>query len=275
MVLPFPSVGATENIILSAVTLRGTTTIINAAREPEIEDLCRFLNSAGAKISGALTPVIEIEGVEKLTSTEHTVIPDRILAATLMSASAVTGSELEIDDVCLSHLVPVLPIFYSAGCKLYLDKNKVAVKPPKRLKRVKNIETRPYPGFPTDCQAPICAMLSIAHGVSIINETIFENRYMHVPQLQRFGADINVRDRIAVINGVKSLHSADACCTDLRGGAAVVLAALSADGISNIKSIEHIDRGYENIELLLRKLGADVTRMDDEKEKGKANKISA
>lgn len=266
IVLPFPSVGATENIILSSVFLEGRTTIVNAAREPEIDDLCIFLNSAGAKISGFSTPVIEIEGVKRLSSVEHTVIPDRILASTLMCIAGATGSELRINRINPLHLAPVFPVFDEAGNELYIEKSSLFIKPPKRLKRVKKIETQPYPGFPTDCQAPLMAMLSLAKGASIINETIFENRFKHVPQLMRFGTDIEVKDRTAVINGVKRLHCAKAKSTDLRGGAALVVAALAAEGESIITDIEHIDRGYENIEELLSFAGASIERLNDEKE---------
>mgnify|MGYP002852076373 CR=1 FL=1 len=270
--LAFPSVGATENLILSSVLLEGNTRIINAAREPEIVDLCDFLVSAGAKISGAGNTVIEIEGARELHSVEHTVIPDRILASTLMSASAITSGEIRLNKVRLSHLLPVFPVFEEAGCRLYADKASLTIKPPKRLRRVRLIETRPYPGFPTDSQATACAMLSVAGGTSLIHETIFENRQKHVRELNRFGADIAVHDNYAVINGVKSLHGASASCTDLRGGAAVVLAALKAEGKSSIYSINHIDRGYECFENQLSILGADVKRINNEKESEKQTK---
>ncbi|MFR5876623.1 MAG: UDP-N-acetylglucosamine 1-carboxyvinyltransferase [Eubacterium sp.] len=268
IVLPFPSVGATENIILAAVLTKGKTTIINAAREPEIVDLANYLNKAGAKIFGASTPVIEIEGVEELGSVEHTVIPDRILATTLMSASAITSSELILKKVNPAHLMPILPVFDEMGCKLFVDRNALKIKAPKRLKRVKKIETQPYPGFPTDCQAPVMAALTTAKGTSVINETIFESRFKHISQLCRFGADIEVNDRVAIVNGTCDIHSAGAVCTDLRGGAAVVIEALAANGVSTIKNIEHIDRGYESIEKQLSSIGADIKRINYE-EKGK------
>lgn len=266
VVLPFPSVGATENIILGSVFIEGKTTIINAAQEPEITDLIDFLNSAGAKISGASTPVIEITGVKELNGSEHSIIPDRILATTLMCASAITGSQIKLNKIKASHLSPVLPVFDEMGCALWLGDNAISIKPPKRLKRVKLIQTSPYPGFPTDCQAPVMAVLSIARGTSVINESIFESRFKHISQLNRFGTDIIVKDRAAIINGVNSVHCADAACTDLRGGAALVLIAMAAEGVSNISSIEHIDRGYEKIENQLSKLGADIKRITYEKE---------
>lgn len=260
-VLPFPSVGATENIILASVFLDGKTTIINAAREPEIADLIAFLNSAGARIRGALTPVIEIEGVSSLHSCEHSVIPDRILASTMMSASAITGGDVELNRINPSHIMPIVPIFDEMGCKLHLDKSSIRITSPQRLNCVKRIETMPYPGFPTDSQAPIMSALTVACGTSVIKETIFESRFKHVAELSIFGADIVVNDRLALINGVQDVHPANASCTDLRGGAAVVIEALRADGVSHINNIYHIDRGYENIEHQLSQLGADIKRI--------------
>ena len=264
IVLSFPSVGATENAILACVFLKGKTTIINAAREPEIEDLADFLNSAGAKISGASTPIIEITGVNELHNVEHTVIPDRILASTYMSAAAITSSELVIKNVNHRHLAPVLPVFYEMGCKLRLADNSIMIKPPHRLNSVKKIETGAFPCFPTDSQAPVMAALTVANGSSVIKENIFENRFKHIPQLLRFGADITALSKIAVVNGVKSLYAADAVCTDLRGGAAIVIEALAAQGVSRIKNIEHIDRGYEPIEQSLASIGAGIKRIKDE-----------
>lgn len=266
IVLPFPSVGATENIILASVFAKGKTVIVNPAKEPEIEDLVAFLNKAGAKISGASTPVIEIEGVDSLHSVEHTIIPDRILATTLMCASAITSSELRINKINISHLKPVYPVFEEMGCELYLDYKALTIKPPKRLRRVKKINTLPYPGFPTDCQSPVMSALTVARGTSVINETIFEERFKHISQLNRFGADIITNDKTAIITGVKRLHSADVVCTDLRGGAAVVIEALSAEGTSIVKNISHIDRGYENIEKQLSLIGADIKRLKNEEE---------
>ncbi|MBR2100074.1 MAG: UDP-N-acetylglucosamine 1-carboxyvinyltransferase [Eubacterium sp.] len=265
IVLPIPSVGATENAILASVLLRGKTTIINAAREPEIEDLANFLNSAGAKISGASTPVIEITGVESLHSTEHTVIFDRILASTYLSAAAITKSELMIKNVNHIHIAPNLPPFYEMGCKLYPGDNSIGIKPPRKLRRVKKTETGAFPGFPTDSQAPLMAALTVASGSSIIKENIFENRFKHISQLERFGADITALDsRVAIVNGVKELYGAEASCTDLRGGAAIVIEALAAQGVSVIKNIEHIDRGYESIEESLSSIGARIKRIKDE-----------
>ncbi len=266
IVLPFPSVGATENIILASVLAKGTTTIINSAREPEIEDLANFLNKAGANIKGAGTTTITVCGVQRLNSVEHCVIPDRILATTMMSASAITNSPLVLSNICVSHLAPVIPVFDEMGCKISVDNNSLKINPSPRLKRVHRIKTMPYPGFPTDCQAPVMAALTMSKGTSIINETIFESRYKHISQLNRFGADISIHDKIAVINGVKSLHSTSAYCTDLRGGAAAVIAALCAQGESKVYDIHHIDRGYEKIENQLSAIGADIKRIKDEKQ---------
>ena len=269
IILTFPSVGATENIIIASVLAKGRTTIINAAREPEISDLAAFLNSCGARIFGAGEGTVEIEGVESLSPCEHTVIPDRIETATYMCAAALNANELMVKNVRIRHLYPVLPVFSEMGCKLGFDDDSVKISSPKRLKRVKHIKTAPYPGFPTDCQAIVMAALLKSYGVSVISESIFEGRFKHISELNRFGADIAVNDRSAIINGVKSLYGANVYCTDLRGGAAMVIAALAAEGKSSIRDIYHIDRGYEKIEENLALIGADVKRVSDEKEENK------
>lgn len=266
IVLPFPSVGATENIILASVLLDDKTTIINAAQEPEIEDLASFLNSAGAKIVGASTPIIEIYGTKSLHGCEHTIIPDRILATTMMSACASTGGRIALNRVCNSHIMPTLPVFEEMGCDIIMKNDSLVINAPKKLNRVSQIETMAYPGFPTDCQSPVMAALTKARGTSIIKETIFENRFMHTEQLKRFGADISVNERFAIINGVDTLYGTKAKCTDLRGGAAVVISALGSKGKSVITDIEHLDRGYESIENQLSSLGADIKRICYEKE---------
>ncbi len=278
IILPFASVGATENIIIASAISKGKTTIINPAREPEICDLAEFLNKCGARIYGAGETTIEIEGVDSLTPCEHRIIPDRILASTYMSACAATGSEIVIKDVRPTHLSPVFPVFNEMGCRLYLNHNELKVVAPKRLRRVKMIKTMPYPAFPTDSQSPVTAALSVARGTSVIKENIFENRFRFVRELNRFGADIDINDQMAVINGVKELHGANVFATDLRGGAALVIAGLVAEGQSTIHSIEHIDRGYEKLESNLKQLGADIKRMQDEEiskdketEEGKQN----
>lgn len=261
IILTFPSVGATENIMISSVLAKGKTTIINAAREPEISDLAAFLNSCGAKIFGAGEGTIEIEGVEALHPTAHRIIPDRIVAATYMSIAAINCKELVIKDIKANHLSPVFPVFMDMGCKLYVDSGNLKIVSPKRIKHVKNINTMPYPGFPTDCQAIVMAALTKAKGTTVIKESIFESRYKHISELNRFGADITVNDRIAVVNGVKNLYGANVFCTDLRGGAALVVAGLSAEGITSIGDIYHIDRGYESIEESLKLIGADISRV--------------
>lgn len=264
--LPYPSVGATENLVMAAVLLDGETTITNAACEPEIMDLCAFLSSAGANIDGAGTPVIHITGVKALHKTEHTVIPDRIAAATMMAATAITGSELVVRSINHTHLKSVYPVFTAAGCRLYLACRELKIVAPQRLKSVSNIITKPYPAFPTDCQALVCAMLTVAKGTSDVTETVFENRFMYAKQLNRFGADVRVNRNKAVIKGVKTLSAADTVCTDLRGGAAVVIAALAAQGVSTVRQINHLDRGYECIEKQFSAVGADIVRKNDEKE---------
>ncbi|MCC8073079.1 MAG: UDP-N-acetylglucosamine 1-carboxyvinyltransferase [Clostridiales bacterium] len=266
IILPIPSVGATENIIIAAAVSKGRTTIINPAREPEISDLAGFLNNCGARIFGAGETTIEIEGVERLTPCEYTIIPDRILASTYMSACAITGGEIVIEDVLPTHLSPIFPAFNEMGCKLYLSGNILKICAPKHLKRVRSIKTMPYPGFPTDSQSPIVAALSVAKGTSVIKETVFENRFRYVSELRRFGADIDINEQLAVINGVKKLHSANVNATDLRGGAALVVAALAAEGESTVNYVNHIDRGYENLELALSSLGGAVKRIYNEKD---------
>ena len=261
IVLPFPSVGATENIILASVFIKGKTTIINSAREPEIVDLVDFLNKAGAKISGASTPTIVIEGVENLHSVEHTVIPDRILASTMICACMACSGKIKLDDIDIFHLMPTKAVFEQMGCRFDVFRKSLVATAPKIINKVGMIETSAHPGFPTDCQAPVMAALTMANGTSIIKENIFENRFKHVEQLRLFGADISVNDRFAIINGVDSLHCADAKCTDLRGGAAVVISALASDGKSTVRDIKHIDRGYESIEKQLLQLGADIKRV--------------
>lgn len=267
IILPFPSVGATENIIIASAISKGKTIIVNPAREPEICDLASFLNHCGAKIYGAGESTVIIEGVESLNSCEYTIIPDRIIASTYMALSAAVRSPLTIKNVVSSHLSPVMPVFSEMGCELYLSKNELRIVPPKRLKRVRSIKTMPYPGFPTDSQSPIAAALCTARGTSIIHETVFENRFRYAAELNRFGADIEIKENIAVINGKKTLHAANVNATDLRGGAALVIAALSAQGESTISSIKHIDRGYNHLEAALTSIGADIKRIKYEKTK--------
>lgn len=264
--LSFPSVGATENIILAATLAKGTTIISNAAREPEISDLADFLNRSGAKIRGAGDSTVIIEGVNKLTPAEHTVIPDRIVASTYMIGTAMTGGKITINDIVPSHIAPIIQPLREAGCIIEVNKKQVILESPKTLKRIRMIRTMPHPGFPTDVQAQIMALTTIADGTSVIVENIFESRFKHIGELLRFGAKIHVEGRMAVIEGVRNLNGANVRATDLRGGSAMILAGLTAKGTTEITDIYHIDRGYENPEKVLENLGADIKRVNtDEK----------
>lgn len=267
IILPFPSVGATENIIIASVMAKGRTTIINAAREPEISDLADFLNHCGARIYGAGEGTIEIEGVSSLHPAQHDVIPDRIVVSTYMAAAAITGSTVTVNNVVPTHVAPVFPAFNQMGCRIYLSASSLKLEAPHRLKRISTIKTMPYPGFPTDSQPIIAAVLCKAKGTSVIQENIFENRFRYISELKRFGTDIEVNDNLAVINGVKEFHAANVNATDLRGGAALVIASLAADGISRVNCVNYIDRGYENIEKSLSQIGADIKRITYEKQK--------
>ncbi len=258
--LPFPSVGATENIMLATVLGNTKTLIHNAAREPEIIELQNFLNKCGADISGAGENCIIINAVKKLHGCEHSILPDRIEASTYMSFAAATGSSLTIKNICNEHIEPVVFAFREAGCDMNFKENELTICAPKRLKRIMHIKTLVYPGFPTDSGMPIIAMSCIAEGTTIFEETIFQNRYNATAELNKMGANIKIYDRIAVIEGVKSFYGADVEATDLRGGAALVCAGLAAQGTTNITQLQHIDRGYENIEHNLSLLGADIKR---------------
>ncbi|MBQ8575981.1 MAG: UDP-N-acetylglucosamine 1-carboxyvinyltransferase [Clostridia bacterium] len=260
--LSFPSVGATENIILASVKASGVTTIINAAREPEIVDLAMFLNSCGARISGAGDSTIVIEGVERLHSVQYAIMPDRIVACTYMAAAAVTSSSIIIDEVIPSHLVPVFSCFEQTGCRIETAGNKIRITSPQRLRAPETIRTMPYPGFPTDCQAIMMSVASVADGITLINENIFENRFKHVAELNRMGADIRVHDKVAVVNGVSRLQGTRVHSTDLRAGAALVLAGLCADGVTTVDSICYIDRGYDSLAKNLSSMGAKIKRKD-------------
>lgn len=256
--LSFPSVGATENIILAAVCASGKTVIHNAAREPEISDLADFLNRAGARITGCGSDTVEIIGVKKLSGAEHTIIPDRIVAATYLCAAAATGGEITLNGVMPAHMIPVLSVLREAGCEIETRGRALSLSAPERLKRVPTVRTLVHPGFPTDAGPCVIAMLSRAEGTSVFVENIFENRYRYIDELNRFGAHIKTEGRVAVIEGVERLAGAGCSCTDLRGGAALVVAALSAEGESHIGSISHILRGYDDIAGVLSTLGADI-----------------
>ena len=258
--LPFPSVGATENIILAAITADGQTVIHNAACEPEIADLCDYLNKCGAKIAGAGSSNITIDGVAWLHGCEHTIIPDRIEAATYMAAAAITGSKITLQSIIPEHIKPVLFAFREAGCSFDFDTDSMTIYSPKRLNRVKTVRTLVYPGFPTDALSPFMAMMTVANGTSIFIETIFHNRFKQLGALCSMGANIKTEGRVAVVEGVCSLYSSCVTATDLRGGASLIIAALKADGVTKIEGINHIDRGYEDIEGTLCGLGASVIR---------------
>jgi len=256
--LSFPSVGATENIMLAASIGNGITIIHNAAKEPEISDLADFLNGAGAKISGAGSDTIEIIGVKKLYGYEHTIIPDRIITATYLSATAICGGDVELKNVSPAHLICVLDLFNKCGNTIYVKDKTIRIKSYGRLKRIPTLRTLVYPGFPTDSGPPVLAMLCKASGTTVFIENIFENRFKYIDELKRFGAKIKTEGKVAVIEGVKELTGASVCCTDLRGGAALVVAGLAAKGKTVIDDIYHIKRGYEDIVRDLRKLGANI-----------------
>lgn len=256
--LVFPSVGATENIILAAVLASGETVIHGAAKEPEISDLADFLNSAGAKISGCGSDTVRIVGVGKLGGTEHTVIPDRIVTATYMACAAVTGGEITLNEVMPPHIVSILWFFRESGCDIKINGKSITVKAPEKIKRVSTVRSLVYPGFPTDAGPIAVALMSVADGTSVFVENIFENRFRYIDELKRFGAKIKTEGKAAVIEGVGRLSAADCKATDLRGGAALIIAALCADGTSKIGEIHHIERGYENITGTLSALGADI-----------------
>lgn len=260
IVLTFPSVGATENILLAAVTAEGTTEIINAAREPEIGDLCAFLNACGARISLGREGKITVEGVERLQGCRFSVMPDRIEAATYMAAVAVTSGAVRLTNVQPETVMPVFSAFEEAGCSLTVAENEILLRSPAVLRGMKEIRTMPYPGFPTDAQAPVMAMAAVAEGNTLLVETIFENRFKYVGELNRMGAHIRVLGRMAVAQGVPRLFGAEMACTDLRGGAAMVVAALAAEGYSQISAVQHIDRGYQDLVECLRGLGAVISR---------------
>ena len=255
--LDFPSVGATENIILAACLAEGITILTNAAKEPEIEDLVKFLNKAGAKIKGAGTDRIEIAGVKKLTEISYDIMPDRIEAGTYLVAGAITGGNVRITNANPMHIEPILNKLEEANCILEIGKDYVQIKAPRRIKSV-DIKTMPYPGFPTDMQSIFGALLSTAKGTSIITENIFENRYKYVQELNRMGARINVEGRTAIIKGTKRIQGANVVASDLRGGVALIIEALAAKGVTQVDNVHYILRGYDNIEEKLKKLGAKI-----------------
>lgn len=259
--LDFPSVGATENIMLAAVKAEGTTVITNAAREPEIYDLACFLNMAGARIRGAGSSVIVIEGVQELHGVEYRIMPDRIVAQTYLIAAMMTGGEMHLKDAEAAHMRAALSALTEMGADIRIGKREVDLRSTGKINSIHILRTMPYPGFPTDIQSPFMALASIADGTSVFVENIFENRFRHVGELSRMGADIKVEGRSAVVRGVKQLCGANVEACELRGGAALVLAALAAEGRSTVSGTEYIDRGYEDIEGRLALCGARIRRV--------------
>lgn len=258
--LEFPSVGATENLVMAGAMARGVTVIENAAREPEITDLAELLNGMGARISGAGTPVINIEGVGSLSGVEHSVVGDRIEAGTFLIAGALTGGPVTVAGFEPAHLEVVLVKLRDAGCEVDVRERRVTIRRDGAVRSV-DIQTLPYPGFPTDMQAQMMALMAVSEGSSIITENVFENRFMFADELMRMGADVRIEGHHALVKGVERLSGAPVRGTDLRGGAALVLAGLVADGETSVSEVHHIDRGYERFVEKLVALGADVRRV--------------
>lgn len=261
MTLPLPSVGATENIMLAAVLGSGETVIRNAAREPEISDLAGFLNACGAKISGQGSSTVTVKGVGRLHGAEYSVMPDRIVAATYMGAAAITGGEVMLKGVRPADMYSTTAVFEQAGAAVYPYSDRIYISAKRPLKAVKTLRTAPYPGFATDCQPIVMAVLTKARGTSMIVENIFENRFRAAPELRRLGADIKAEGKVAVIEGVPRLSGAALVATDLRAGAALVLGGLAAEGVTTVSNLGYIDRGYESLETSLRSLGARIRRI--------------
>jgi len=261
--LSFPSVGATENLMIAATTAKGTTIIKNAAKEPEIICLADFLNFAGAKIEGAGTDTVRIEGVKKLSSSRITVIPDRIVASTYISAVCSATGDICLNDVDVTHLDAVLSVFGEAGCTFYKDNNSLRVKCDKRPNGISIVRALPYPAFPTDSGPLLISSLIKSIGTTVFTENIFENRYRYIDELIRLGADIKTMGKTAIITGVEETHGASCVCTDLRGGGALVVAGLGATGITKISKTSYIKRGYEDIVSDLKYLGADIKEVEN------------
>lgn len=261
--LDFPSVGATENLILAGVMAKGRTVIRNVAKEPEIVDLQNFLNQMGASVKGAGTDTIKIEGknIHDLKPVdEYKIIPDRIAAGTYLVAAAITRGEIELDNIIIEHLEPVLAKLREMGCKINHINGSLRLDAKTELKSLDSLRTLPYPGFPTDMQAPMMALLSTVKGTSIITETVFENRFKHAEELKRMGAQIAINGNTAIIKGVNKLTGAIVEAKDLRAGAALVIAALAADGKTIVEGVSHIKRGYEELDSNLNLLGADIIK---------------
>ena len=261
IVLDFPSVGATENIMLAAVKAEGRTILRNAAKEPEIVDLQRFLNAMGAKVQGAGTADVVIDGVERLHGVDYTPMEDRIEAGTFLIATAVCGGEIEMSGVFAQNLAALLHKLRENGCKVYIKNDKIVLESKGRLKSGDLVETSPFPGFPTDLQAQYTALSCLAKGSTLVVENLFETRFKYAGELKRMGADITVRGRTAIVRGVRSLQGAPVTACDLRGGAALVIAGLAAEGRTEVLDLSHVDRGYGEFERKLRLLGAKVRRI--------------
>ena len=255
--LDFPSVGATENAILASILAEGTTIITNAAREPEIIDLQNFLNKMGAKIQGAGSNKIQIEGVKKLNDVSYNIMPDRIETGSFLCFAAATKGNIILENVNATHITPIISKLEEADCKIEVNKNKIKIVAPKKLKAI-DIKTMPYPGFPTDMQSIFGGMLTLAKGTSTIVENIFENRFKYTMELNKMGAKIQIEGKMAVIKGVKKLNASKVESSDLRGGATLILAALTAKGTTIISGAEYVQRGYEKIEQKLQKLGVNI-----------------
>ncbi len=258
--LDVASVGATENIMMAATMAEGTTVIENAAKEPEIVDLANYLNSMGAKVRGAGTGVIRIEGVDKMVGVKHTVIPDRVEAGTYMVAAAITGGDVYVEGAIADHLGPVISKMEEMGVKIEPDENGIRVTATLPLRSV-DIKTLPYPGFPTDMQSQMMSLLLVSEGTSVVTETVFENRFMHVDEFQHMNAEIKVEGRSAIVTGHAKLNGAKVCATDLRAGAALILLGLVANGTTEVSGVHHIDRGYVHLAEKLSALGADIWRI--------------
>ncbi|CAM4117202.1 UDP-N-acetylglucosamine 1-carboxyvinyltransferase [Bacillus paranthracis] len=271
--LDFPSVGATENIMSAATLAKGTTILENAAKEPEIVDLANFLNAMGAKVRGAGTGTIRIEGVDKLYGANHSIIPDRIEAGTFMVAAAITGGDILIENAVPEHLRSITAKMEEMGVKIIEENEGVRVIGPDKLKAV-DIKTMPHPGFPTDMQSQMMALLLQAEGTSMITETVFENRFMHVEEFRRMNADIKIEGRSVIMNGPNSLQGAEVAATDLRAAAALILAGLVSEGYTRVTELKHLDRGYVNFHKKLAALGATIERVNEKVEEVKEQEVS-
>ncbi|PHD76615.1 UDP-N-acetylglucosamine 1-carboxyvinyltransferase [Bacillus sp. AFS043905] len=261
--LDFPSVGATENIMMAATLAEGITILENVAKEPEIVDLANLLNKMGAKVRGAGTGTMRIEGVDKLYGTEHTIIPDRIEAGTFMTAAALTGGNVLVQGAVPEHLTSLIAKMEEMGVKILEEEDGLRVIGPKTLKAI-DIKTMPHPGFPTDMQSQMMALLLRAEGTSMITETVFENRFMHVEEFRRMNANIKIEGRSVIVNGPTNIQGAEVAATDLRAAAALILTGLVADGITRVTELKHLDRGYVNFHGKLASLGADVERINED-----------